>query len=86
MTKDRNAFAGLNRKPDTSDARITAEKRQKQIVDGRTLRRRNRGEQVAFKTTIEIKALLQELAQERGTTITEVLETAVLLLAKERRT
>jgi hypothetical protein len=86
MTKDQNAFARLNRKPDTSEARLTAEQRQKQIVDGRTLRRRNRAEQVAFKTTVEIKALLQELAQERGTTITEVLETAVLLLAKERRT
>ena len=39
-------------------------------------------ERVAFKTSLEIKQLLQQLAIERGTTITEVIETAVQLLAK----
>jgi hypothetical protein len=47
------------------------------------LRRRNRPEQLAFKTSLEIKQMLQQLAIERGTTITEVIETAVQRLARE---
>ena len=82
---DKNAFAGLGGRRDSLGAREEAETRAKGLVDGRTLRRRNRAEQVTFKTTVEIKRLIQELAQERATTITEVIETAVQLLAKEGR-
>ena len=86
MNKDaRNAFAGLrgrSEQPDSFDIRQEAERRAKGLVDGRTLRRRNLPEQVAFKTSVEIKQLLQQLAVERGTTITEVIETAVRQLAK----
>lgn len=86
MTKDtKNTFAGLRNRPDTPDTRAHHEEQQRQIVDGRTLRRRNRAEQVTFKTTVEIKALIQQLAQQRGTTITEVMETAVRRLATEDR-
>ena len=86
MNKEaKNTFAGLTHRPDTPETRLRAEERQKQLVDGRTLRRRNRAEQVTFKTTVDIKALIQELARTRGTTITEVIETAVQRLAQEGR-
>lgn len=84
MTKaSNNTFAGLGSRPDTPDVRARHEEQQKQIVDGRTLRRRNRAEQVAFKTSVEVKLLIQELTLKRGTTITEVMETAVRRLAAE---
>lgn len=84
MTKDtKNSFAGALQRPDSLDARKEAEGRDSRLVDGRTLRRRNRAEQVTFKTTVEIKALIQSLARDRGTTITEVIETAIQRLARE---
>ncbi len=85
MSKDsRNAFAGIGKRADTFEVREEAESRAQGLVDGRTLRRKNRPEQVAFKTSLEIKKLIQELAQQRGTTITEVIETAVQRLAAEQ--
>jgi hypothetical protein len=84
MSEDaKNAFSGLGKRPDTFEVREEAESRAKGLVDGRTLRRKNRPEQVAYKTSLEIKKLIQQLAQERGTTITEVIETAVQRLAAE---
>lgn len=83
MTKETNAFSALGKRADSAAEREEAESRGKGLVDGRTLRRKNRPEQVAFKTSAEIKALIQRLAVERGTTITEVIETAVQLLARE---
>jgi hypothetical protein len=86
MSNVSNAFASLrnrSREPDSADVRQEAERQAKGLVDGRTLRRKNRPEQVAFKTSLEIKKLIQQLAQERGTTITEVIETAVQRLAQE---
>ena len=72
-----------NQSLDSPETREQGEARARGIIDGRTARRRGRGEPVAFKTTLIKRQQLQRLALRMNTTLTEVIERALDELEKK---
>jgi hypothetical protein len=68
---------------DTPETRLEGENLAKGLIDGRSLRRRGRGEQVALKTTILKRQQFQRLALRMNRSLTEVFEEALDALERE---
>ena len=62
---------------DSTEERLKRENAAKGIVDGRTMRRRGRAEQIALKTTILKRQQLQRLALQANKSQVEVFEAAL---------
>jgi hypothetical protein len=62
---------------DTHEARLSGEIRASGLLDGRTMRRRGRGEQIGLKVNALKKQQLQRIALLLNVTMTEVIEAAL---------
>lgn len=70
---------------DTAESREQAETASKARVDGRSLRRKGRGEQILFRTSSAYRAKLEKLALANNWSFSETFERAIDALDREHR-